>query len=86
MDKSKRCLDKHLSTIPDEPQVLGYIAQRRADSNSFLSCEIMSIPTGTGHRKWKCLVIQNCSAEEVLVSLTALPECSDSERYYKVPR
>ena len=29
-------LDKYLSTIPDEPQVLGYTAQQRADLNSIL--------------------------------------------------
>ena len=32
----KRRLDKYLSTIPDEPHILGYTAQRRADSNSIL--------------------------------------------------
>ena len=36
VDMCKRRLDKYLSTIPDEPQVLGYTAQRRADSNSVL--------------------------------------------------
>ena len=36
VDIFKRRLDKFLSTIPDEPQVLGYTAQRRADSNSSL--------------------------------------------------
>ena len=36
MDMFKRRLDKYMSTIPDEPQVLGYTAQRRADSNSVL--------------------------------------------------
>ena len=36
VDLFKRRLDKYLSTIPDEPQVLGYTAQRRADSNSVL--------------------------------------------------
>ena len=36
VDMFKRRLDKYLSTIPDEPQVLGYTAQRRADSNSVL--------------------------------------------------
>ena len=34
VDTFKRRLDNYLSTIPDEPQVLGYTAQRRADSNS----------------------------------------------------
>ena len=36
VDTFKRRLDNYLSTIPDEPQVLGYTAQRRADSNSVL--------------------------------------------------
>ena len=36
VDIFKRSLDKYLSTIPDEPQILGYTAQRRADSNSIL--------------------------------------------------
>ena len=36
VDMFKRRLDTYLSTIPDEPQVLGYTAQRRADSNSVL--------------------------------------------------
>ena len=36
VDIFKRSLDKYISTIPDEPLVLGYTAQRRADSNSIL--------------------------------------------------
>ena len=36
VDMFKRRLDNYLSTIPDEPQVLGYTAQRRADSDSVL--------------------------------------------------
>ena len=36
VDIFKRRFDTFLSTIPDEPQVLGYTAQRRADSNSIL--------------------------------------------------
>ena len=36
VDTFKRRLDNYLSTIPDEPQVLGYTAQRRANSNSVL--------------------------------------------------
>ena len=36
VDMFKRRLDKYLSTIPDEPQVLGYTTQWRADSNSVL--------------------------------------------------
>ena len=36
LDKFKRELDRYLATIPDEPQIPGYTAQRRADSNSLL--------------------------------------------------
>ena len=36
VDIFKRRSDKYLSTIPDEPQVLGYTAQRSTDSNSIL--------------------------------------------------
>ena len=36
VDSFKRRLDKYLQTIPDEPQIPGYTAQRRADSNSLL--------------------------------------------------
>ena len=36
VDIIKRRLDKYLSTIPGEPQVLGYAAQQRAGSNNIL--------------------------------------------------
>ena len=36
VDMFKRHLDKYLSTVPDEPQIPGYTAQRRAESNSIL--------------------------------------------------
>ena len=36
VDTFKRKLDKYLLTIPDEPQVTGYTAMRRTDSNSLL--------------------------------------------------
>ena len=36
VDSFKRRLDHYLLTIPDEPQIPGYTAQRRADSNSLL--------------------------------------------------
>ena len=36
VDIFMRRLDKYRSTIPDESQILGYTAQRRADSNSIL--------------------------------------------------
>jgi len=32
----KRQLDKFLATVPGEPQILGYTAQRRAETNSLL--------------------------------------------------
>ena len=35
-EKFKEELDKHLLTIPDEPQILRYTAFRRAESNSIL--------------------------------------------------
>ena len=36
LDTFKRALDKFLHTIPDEPQIPGYTACRRADSNSLI--------------------------------------------------
>ena len=36
VDKFKNALDKHLQTIPDEPQIRGYTGCRRVDSNSIL--------------------------------------------------
>ena len=36
VDCFKRKLDKYLWTVPDEPQIPGYTAQRRADSNSLV--------------------------------------------------
>ena len=36
VESFKRRLDRSLLTIPDEPQIPGYTAQRRADSNSLL--------------------------------------------------
>lgn len=36
VDCFKRTLDKYLRDVPDEPQIPGYTAQRRADSNSLL--------------------------------------------------
>ena len=35
-DKFKMALDKYLSTVPDEPLIPGYTAQRRCESNSLL--------------------------------------------------
>ena len=36
VDAFKRSLDKYLATVPDEPQIRGYTAMRRAESNSLL--------------------------------------------------
>jgi hypothetical protein len=36
VDSFKRQLDKYLRTVPDEPQIAGYTAMRRTDSNSLL--------------------------------------------------
>ena len=36
VDCFKRKLDKYLWTVPNEPQIPGYTAQRRADSNSLV--------------------------------------------------
>ena len=36
VDTFKGHLDRYLSTVPDEPQIAGYTAIRRADSNSIL--------------------------------------------------
>ena len=82
VDMLKRRLDKYLSTIPDEPQVLGYTAQRRADSNSVLhmpkfvnahwpsQVEVFGDGDSPSRRGW----------------LTALPGHSDAQIYYKVTR
>ena len=36
VDEFKRSLDRYLATVPDEPQIRGYTAMRRTDSNSLL--------------------------------------------------
>ena len=36
VDAFKHKLDRYLSTVPDEPQLQGYTAMRRAESNSLL--------------------------------------------------
>ena len=36
IDSFKHYLDKYLATVPDEPQIRGYTAMRRAESNSLL--------------------------------------------------
>ena len=56
-DCFKRHLDMYLRSIPDEPQIPGYTAQRRADSNSLLDmtrlaksyhCSVVEVP-GESH-------------------------------------
>ena len=37
VDTFKQSLDKYLSTVPDEPQIRGYTAMRRAESNSLIN-------------------------------------------------
>ena len=71
VDIFKRRLDKYLSTIPDEPQVLGYTAQRRADSNSILHMGKFA------YAHWPSQVEVFGEAEEV--ALTSLPGYSDAE-------
>ena len=36
VDTFKHRLDRYLASVPDEPQIQGYTAQRRAESNSLL--------------------------------------------------
>ena len=48
VDTFKRCLDKYLGMVPDEPHICGYTALRRAESNSlfdmaqFASAQLIS--------------------------------------------
>ena len=42
VESFKRRLDRYLITIPDEPQIPGYTAQRRAESNSLLDMTSLS--------------------------------------------
>ena len=48
VDTFKRCLDKYLRMVPDEPHISGYTVLRRADSNSlfdmaqFASAQLVS--------------------------------------------
>ena len=39
VEKFKKVLDHHLATVPDEPQICGYTASRRADTNSLLDMQ-----------------------------------------------
>ena len=43
-EKFKRRLDKYLATVPDEPQIPGYTASRKADSNSLLDMSRLAAP------------------------------------------
>ena len=61
METMKRKLDNYLRTVPDEPQIPGYTAQRRAETNSLLDMAQF----GMVHRK---------SGVEVLTVEVALPE------------
>ena len=38
----KRALDKFLDKVPDEPQIPGYTAMRRADSNSLVDMYLVT--------------------------------------------
>ena len=49
VDTMKHKLDKYLATVPDEPQLQGYTAQRQADSNSLL--EMARLATGPTARR-----------------------------------
>ena len=42
IDVFKRKLDNFLKTVPDEPQIAGYTAMRRADSNSILDMHALA--------------------------------------------
>ena len=45
LDSFKRALDQFLNTVPDEPQIPGYTACRRADSNSLIHmCKSKAAP------------------------------------------
>ena len=39
----KSVLDNFLRTVPDEPQISGYTANRRADTNSLLDMAVFSV-------------------------------------------
>ena len=82
MDTFKRRLDNYLSTIPDEPQVLGYTAQRRADSNSVL--DMAKFVNAHWPSQVEVFGDEIRPAEEV--ALTVLPGYSDARRYNKVTR
>lgn len=55
VDSFKRQLDRYLRSVPDEPQIAGYTAMRRADSNSLIhmtqhaTAQLVSTLEGTDH-------------------------------------
>ena len=44
IDAFKGALDKFLQSVPDEPQIPGYTAMRRAPSNSILEMKTFCVP------------------------------------------
>ena len=50
MDAFKSKLDRFLQTVPDEPQIQGYTAMRRAGSNSLLDMVKFSTANLPGDR------------------------------------
>ena len=69
-DAFKSALDKYLRTIPDEPQIQGYTASRRADSNSLLQMQRFSY-TEDNKSKPRVEVVQSASggcADDIAVS------------------
>ena len=50
VDSFKRRLDRYLSTVPDEPQIPGYTAMRRAESNSLLDMTRLATASMPGDR------------------------------------
>ena len=70
VDCFKRRLDKYLLSIPDEPQIPGYTAQSRAESNSLLGMTHLA----TAHLR------------SIKVLVPALPWYSDTKRSNRVTR
>ena len=50
VDRFKYALDRFLLSVPDEPQIPGYTAVRRADSNSLLDMVKLSATFKLGDR------------------------------------
>ena len=66
VDVFKGQLDKFLLTVPDEPQITGYTAQRRAESNSLLG---MACHAHTRNR----MEVLSGNPSAMKVALSALP-------------